>query len=92
MRTEKIRVSNMISDRGNTIANQFIIRTNKGRYFQSYSSTIVFIDNNNKVFLDEYYWDYSRTTGKYRNNFLNEYIDETRSKIKNGEYKLKNLN
>ena len=89
---EKINVQNMVSDRGNNIANQFIIRTNKGRYFQSYNSIIVFIDNNNKVFLDEYYWDYSRTTGKYRNNFLNEYIDETRDKIKNGEYKLKNLN
>ena len=89
---EKIRVSNMTSSKGNIIANQFIIRTNKGRYFQSYNSIIVFIDNNNKVFLDEYYWDYSRTTGKYRNNFLNEYIDETRDKIKNGEYKLKNLN
>ena len=45
-----------------------------------------------RVFLDEYYWDYSRTTGKYRNQFLGEYIDETRSKIKSGEYKLKNLN
>jgi len=89
---EKINVQNMVSDRGNNIANQFIIRTNKGRYFQSYNSIIVFIDNNNKVFLDEYYWDYSRTTGKYRNNFLNEYIEETRNKIKNGEYKLKNLN
>ena len=89
---EKINVQNMVSDRGNNIANQFIIRTNKWRYFQSYNSIIVFIDNNNKVFLDEYYWDYSRTTGKYRNNFLNEYIEETRNKIKNGEYKLKNLN
>ena len=47
---EKINVQNMVSDRGNNIANQFIIRTNKGRYFQSYKSTIVFIDNNNKVF------------------------------------------
>ena len=74
---EKIKVSNMTSNAGNDIANQFIIRTNKGRYFQSYN---------------EYYWDYSRTTGKYRNNFLNEYTDETRSKIKSGEYKLKNLN
>jgi len=90
---EKLNVKNMMSDKGNTIANQFIIRTNKGRYFQSYNSIIVFIDNKNgQVFLDEHYWDYSRTTGKYRNNFLNEYIDETRSKIKSGEYKLKNLN
>ena len=90
---EKLNVKNMVSNKGNTIANQFTIRTHKGRYFQSYNSIIVFIDNKNgQVFLDEHYWDYSRTTGKYRNNFLNEYIDETRSKIKSGEYKLKNLN
>ena len=44
------------------------------------------------TYLDTIYWNYSKTTGKYRNNFLNEYIDETRSKIKSGEYKLKNLN
>ena len=89
---ERINVKNMVSNKGNTIANQFTIRTHKGRYFQSYNSIIAFIDNNDRVFLDEYYWDYSRTTGKYRNQFLGEYIDETRSKIKSGEYKLKNLN
>ena len=29
---------------------------------------------------------------KYRNQFLGEQIEETRSKIKNGTYKLKDLN
>lgn len=89
---KKINVKNMISNKGNTIANQFIIRTNKGTYFQSYNSIIVFKDNKGKVFLDEHYWDYSNTTGKYRNQFLGETKKETEQSIKLKEYKLKNLN
>ena len=86
-------VENMRSPRGNQVPNQFIIWTDEGKYFQSYNSIIAFIDNNGKVFLDEYYWDYSNTTGKYRNMFLGNWgIDEAREKIKSGEYKLKNLN
>ena len=88
----KTKVCNMESPNGNKVANQFEIYTDKGKYFQSYKSIIAFIDNNGKVFLDDYYWDYSRTTGKYRNMFLNNNIDEAREKIKSGEYKLKNLN
>jgi len=45
-----------------------------------------------KILLDEKYWNYSATTGKYRNIFLNEGIAETRNKIKSGEYILTNLN
>lgn len=90
----RLKVENMRSPRtGNNIANQFIIYTNKGTYFQSYSSIIAFIrKKDSKVFLDSYYWDYSRTTSKYRNEFLNEYTAETREKIKTKEYKLTNLN
>ena len=44
------------------------------------------------IVLDEYYWDYSSTTGKYRNQFLGEKKAETLKKIRSGEYKLKNLN
>ena len=89
----KAKVRQLISNSsGNPIANQFEIWTDKGKYFQSYNSTIVFIDKKGKVFLDEYYWDYSRTTGKYRNQFLGEYKNETEKKIKSKEYKLINLN
>lgn len=88
----KIKVRNMSSPKGNLVPNQFIIYTDEGRYFQSYDSIIAFIDNNCNVFLDEYYWDYSRTTGIYRNIFLMEDIKTTREKIKEGEYKLINLN
>jgi len=46
---------------------------------------------NRKIILDSYYWDYSRTTGKYRNQFLGEGIADTRAKIESGEYKLADL-
>jgi hypothetical protein len=88
-----MKVYNMTSSRGNKIANQFEIYDNKGRYFQSYNSIIAFINKKGQVYLDEYYWDYSQTTGKYRNMFLGDWgIEETREKIKSGQYKLKNLN
>jgi len=88
----KIKVRNMYSSSGNPVANQFIIYTDEGTYFQSYDSVIAFRDNNSKITLDDYYWDYSRTTGKYRNEFLGEYIKDTRTKIESGEYILADLN
>jgi hypothetical protein len=89
----KIKVKNMTSNRsGRPVANQFIIYTSEGKYFQSYDSVIAFKDNEGNVTLDDYTWDYSRTTGKYRNEFLGEYIANTRAKIESGEYKLENLN
>ena len=86
-----MKVENMISARGNKVANQFIINSEEGCYFQSYNSIIVKIEGR-EVYLDEYYWDYSVTTGKYRNDFLGEGIAETRAKIKSGEYILTDLN
>jgi hypothetical protein len=89
----KIKVKNMTSNRsGRPVANQFIILTSEGKYFQSYDSVIAFKDNEGNVTLDDYTWDYSRTTGKYRNEFLGEYIADTRDKIESGKYKLANLN
>tara|TARA_R110002012_G_C11442959_1_gene590836 strand:+ start:516 stop:791 length:276 start_codon:yes stop_codon:yes gene_type:complete len=86
-------VQNFISNSGNPVANQFKIRTPRAVLFQSYRSIIAKKDTRTgKVTLDKYYWDYSTTTGKYRNQFLGEGIAETREKIKSGKYKLKNLN
>ena len=89
--TAKVRQMTSNSS-GNPVANQFIIYTDKGTYFQSYNSVIAFRDNERKITLDEYYWDYSRTTGKYRNQFLGEGIADTRAKIELGVYKLADLN
>jgi hypothetical protein len=88
----QVKVENMQSNNGNDIANQFVIRTETGRYFQSYNSVIAFIDFEGKVTLDENYWDYSKTTGKYRNQFLRESKAETEKKIKAGIYTLADLN
>ena len=89
---QKIKVENMRSNSGNKIPNQFIIQTEDGLYFQSYSSIIAFKPYGEKTVLDAHYWDYSVTTGKYRNEFLGEGIAETRKKIKSGEYELADLN
>ena len=99
-----MRVQNMTNSNGNKIANQFIIEEeghgalgnfSKRLTFQSYDSIIAVITRwpeETRVELDEQYWDYSRTTGKYRNLFLNENKAETEKKIKSGAYKLVNLN
>ena len=63
-----------------------------GSMFQSYNFNIAFIGNDGQVYLDKRFWDYSRTTGKYRNLFLSETKKETEKKITSGEYILINLN
>lgn len=100
--TKPTQVRQFLNDRGLPVKNQFIITTPDGEYFQSYSTIIALIPkghsgwkgdkNNPKIQLDANNWDYSQTTGKYRNQFLNETIDETRKKIKSGEYILADLN
>jgi len=101
-----IKVQQMSSPKShNPVANQFIITTEDGRYFQSYNSIIAFVPKkvslydetceqpiDTRIQLDKHYWDYSRTTGKYRNKFLGENTAETRKKINSGEYVLTNLN
>lgn len=87
-----MKVQNITSPRGNTVVNQFIILTEEGRYFQSYDKLIAYIPNIGNVQLDMTYWNYSKTTGKYRNKFLNEDKTETLRKINNGIYKLVDLN
>ena len=81
----------MLSTRGNKVPNQFIINNNGEEYFQSYKS-IIAKKSNGKIYLDNIFWDYSVTTGKYRNDFLGEGIAETRKKIASGEYTLTDLN
>lgn len=72
--------------------NQFLITDGNKRMFQSYNSIIAIIDSEGKITLDESTWDYSKTTGKYRNKFLGEDKKATEAKIKSGEYKLAKLN
>jgi hypothetical protein len=87
-----MKVENMKSARGNDVPNQFIIQTDEGLVFQSYNTVIAIKHLDGRVELDANSWDYSVTTGKYRNQFLGETKKETERKIKDGTYKLENLN
>ena len=91
-----MNVENMTSNKGNKIANQFIIKDDHNvEYFQSYDSIIVRRVTkplHTIIQLDENFWDYSVTTGKYRNIFLDETKKETQKKIDNGTYILTDLN
>lgn len=97
------KVQSMTSPRtGAAVANQFVLTdTNKSggarRVFQSYDTIIAVksydtITDKEYVTLDAEYWNYSRTTSKYRNEFLNETTKETEKKIKSGEYATADLN
>ena len=99
------RVKNMISNTtGRAIPNQFIIteygQGSLGNFlhretFQSYNSIIVIVTtwaDETRIELDVDKWNYSKTTGRYRNQFLDETRKETEVKIKSGEYKLTKLN
>ena len=100
-----MKVENMRSPNGHKSPNQFIIweegRGALGNFvtrqtFQSYNTIVaiktVWPGGEVEIELDANCWDYSRTTGKYRNRFLGETKRETEKKIKSGEYILTNLN
>jgi hypothetical protein len=87
-----VKVRNMRGRSGREVANQFVITAPEGVYFQSYSSVIAFVSREGKTVLDRGKWDYSKTTGKYRNYFLGESKEETQHKIDSGEYALEDLN
>lgn len=90
---KRISVENMLGSSGREVPNQFIIRTEDGRYFQSYRSVIAFVPyGEGKTVLDRETWDYSQTTGRYRNIFLRESKADTERKIASGEYELADLN
>lgn len=98
------RVQNMQSSNGNDVPNQFIITDEghgalgnfiKREIFQSYNTVIAertTWEDGIKIKLDRNKWDCSKTTGKYRNQFLGEGVAETRKKIASGEYELVDLN
>jgi hypothetical protein len=89
---KNVKVFNIEGNNG-PVKNQFIIETENGRYFQSYQSVIAFRPyGNEKIQLDSQFWDYSRTTGRYRNIFLRENKAETLKKIDAGVYELTDLN
>lgn len=90
-----MKVQNMTNYNGRAVKNQFIIFDSEYTAFKSYNSIIVkivFEDGQKVVYLDKRAWDYSKATGRYRNEFLGESKAETKKKIKAGIYKLTDLN
>ena len=83
-----MRVKNMTSTHGNKIANQFIIMDDEHFTitFQSYESEIIRIDYHNETITIFPDYDYSTTTGKYRNKFMKDYGFRDMSNKKGFEY------
>ena len=68
-----LKIINMTSDRGNSIANQFIIQDKKQKTFQSYKTRICrWNAEKETLILNANWWDYSNTTRKYFKKFINE--------------------
>lgn len=68
-----MKVRNMKSARSNReVANQFVIEDDNRVMFQSYHSPIVEINRALHIITVYPHWDYSVTTGKYRNQFMDE--------------------
>lgn len=96
-----VSVRPMESRGGNPTPNQLVMSDPAGETFVSYGTKIVFRSHHkygepgnkkHKIILDENYWDYSRTTGKYRNQFLGFGVQECRKGIQDGTIQLADLN
>lgn len=73
--------------------NHFKVETENGTYFQSYKSIICFIPKDGSAIqIDSEKWNFSKTTAKYRNQFLGEDTKTTQKNIDNGKYILTDLN
>ena len=85
----RVKMQNMISNRGNAIANQLEIYVDGVKYFQSYNTIIAKIEKGHKITLDTNALDYSRTTSKY----LYLFLDMSRKEIlADKDIKYENLN
>ena len=88
-----MKISNMYSNNGNQVPNQFVIDNGNKTIFQSYK-TIVAVKENGKVTLDSKALEYSNTTLKYLKQFLNtnESKKSLYAKIESGFYNTSDLN
>ena len=88
-----MKVSNMYSNNGNQVPNQFIIDNGDKTVFKSYK-TIVAVKENGEVTLDSKALEYSNTTLKYLKQFLNtnDSKKQLQAKIESGFYQVEDLN
>ena len=77
-----MKVQNLINNRGNRAANQFVITHNGETYFQSYESVIANYDKDGRLTITPL-CDYSVTTRKHFYIFLADYtsINPTRENV-----------
>ena len=88
-----MKVRNFKTISGSPVKNQFILEHGQNEYFQSYETIIAMRDKiSGLIYLDSKMWDYSITTGKYRNQFLGMDKKTTEKAIKNNEIILTDLN
>lgn len=87
----QVKVRNLQSQKTyREIPNQFEITTDDCCIFQSYRSTIAKENfKTGELVFDPNYWDYSRTTMKYLNQWLG---NNARDLVKAGKVKFENLN
>lgn len=88
----QVRVNQMINNRGNAAANQFILSSANKQVFQSYETLIAEQHNDGKIVLDKSALAYSKTTSKHLFIFLGMDRKLIESRIKEGRIKLKDLN
>ena len=86
-----MKVRNMTGRSGQPVKNQFILEDGKSTIFQSYNS-IIAMKSGGRTYLDKYRWDYSTTTGKYRNQFLGMNKKQIEQAIEDGAIYLVDLN
>lgn len=67
-----IRISNIVNHNGNASANQFVVITSNGSYYQSYDEVIA-VKNKDGVFITQK-WDSSKTTAKHLYIFLTKHV------------------
>ena len=86
-----MKVRNMRSNNGNKVANQFVITDDVHNTitFQSYESEIIRIDYHTETITVFPKYDYSTTTGKYRNKFMRDYGFRDMDNKKSFEYYMK---
>jgi len=87
-----MKVRQLKNTNGNAVKNQLVITTAGKEVFKSYNTVIAIVQSDCKTRLDVNSWNYSRTTSKYRNQFLHETTQETTAKIASGAYLLEDLN
>ena len=86
-------INNMKSNRGRTIPNQYVIKLDNCDVFQSYETVIAirdydYVNGKYEVYLNKQYYNYSRTTSRYRNKYLGLTTKEIEQKIKAKEFVL----